>query len=222
MKRYLYLWGVFLMVVLPVLACGPSTAGVTPTPTKTPRLIRTVQPLASAIAPTVLPTDTFTPEPLPTDTPTPEPPPTDTPTPEPPPTNTPPPPPPPTNPPPPPPTDTPEPPPPPPPTEAPAPPPSSGPQIVIELPDGDRFDKGDDVRVVITVRDPDGVASFEWGIFTENNVSVKGGNHSCGNATECRREEKFEAVLSGAFQVGVKAVDSQGNRSIEVKQIYVG
>ena len=78
------------------------------------------------------------------------------------------------------------------------------------------------MRVIITVRDPDGVASFEWGIFTENNVPVKSGERNCGNATECRREEKFEAALTGAFQVGVEAVDSKGNKSIEVKQIYVG
>jgi hypothetical protein len=90
------------------------------------------------------------------------------------------------------------------------------------LPDGDRFGVGDDVRVIITVRDPDGVASFEWGIFTENNVPVEGGERGCGNATECRIEEEFEAVLAGAFQVGVEAIDSKGTKTIEVKQIYIG
>lgn len=228
MKRNLHLWGAFLLIILPALACGPSVAEVTPTPTKTPRLIRTVEPLGPAATEIIVPTNTFTPEifptdtPAPTDTPTPEPlPPTDTPTPEPPP-----------------PTDTPAPPPPPPPTDTPVPPPppadtpaapaptqppaSTGPQIVIELPDGDRFGVGDDVRVIITVRDPDGVANFEWGIFTENNVSVKGGERGCGNATECRIEEEFEAVLAGTFQVGVEAVDTKGTKTIEVKQIYIG
>ena len=93
---------------------------------------------------------------------------------------------------------------------------------VIELPDGDRVNVGDDVRVIITVRDPDGVSSFKWGIFTENNVAIKGGDSGCGNVTECRTDEEFEAVLPGAFQIGVEAVDSKGTKSIEAKQIYVG
>jgi len=232
MKRNWCLWGAFVILAIPALACGPGVTRVTPTPTKTPRLIRTVEPISSSptAAQSVLPTQTFTPDvPPPTDTPVPEPivvdtptpepqPPTDTPTPEPPPpTNTPPPPPPPTNtPPPPPPTNTPA---PPPPT---APPANRGPDVVIELPGGDQYGIGDEVRVRITVTDPDGVGAFEWGVFTQNNVSVTGGDRNCGNSTSCSIEEEFDAALPGIFQIGVEAKDGKGAGTIEVKQIYVG
>ena len=228
MRRYLYLWGVFFILAIPALACGSSAARITPTPTKTPRLIRTVESISATASPTevVLPTNTFTPEVPPTDTPLPQPVATDTPTPEPvPPTDTPTPePPPPTNTPvPPPPTDTPV----PPPTDTPAPPTATsppanqGPTVTIDLPDGDKYDQGDEVEVNITVRDSDGVDSFEWGVFTQNNVAIEGGDKDCGGS-ECSISEEFDASLPGIFQIGVEAVDSQGNNTIEVKQIYVG
>jgi hypothetical protein len=90
------------------------------------------------------------------------------------------------------------------------------------LPDGDKFGMGDEVKVIITVSDPDGVNFFKWGVFTQNNVAIKGGDRNCGNAGSCGTDEEFEAVLDGTFQIGVEAEDSQGKRSIETKQIYVG
>jgi hypothetical protein len=210
------MWGAFLLVVIPMLACGPARPQVTPTPTKTPRIIRTLEPLSTpTVAEVMVPTNTFTPEIPPTETPVPVPTATDTPTPEPaPPTDTPPPP---TNtPPPPPPTNTPA---PPPPTQPPA---NAGPQIVIELPSGDKFGMGDEIKVNIRVSDSDGVRSFKWGVFTQNGVAVKGGDRNCGNGSSCGTEEEFEAVLDGTFQIGVEAEDAQGNKSIEKKQIYVG
>ena len=228
MKRIFFLWGLVVLLVVPALACGSTVSQITPTPTKTPRLIRTLAPISTA-APTdislptntpvaeVPPTDTPTPEPAPTDTATPEPvPPTDTPVPPPPPTDTPPPPPPPTNTPAPPPTNTPA---PPQPTQTPA---NAGPQVVIELPNGDDYGLGDEIIVIITVTDSDGVDEFNWGVFTENNVAIKGGDKDCGGATECRIEEEFDAALAGAFQVGVEAKDNKGQGTIEKKQIYVG
>jgi hypothetical protein len=226
MRRLFYLWG-FLSVLVPALACGPAASlQVTPTPTKTPRLIRTVEPLSSATSAQIIgPTNTVAPQVPPTDTPAPLPtdppaqPPTDTPTPEPPPTDTPPPPP----------TNTPAPPPPPPPTNTPAPPPPTqppaptGPQVIIDLPDGDTFGLADDVRVVITVRDSDGVGSFTWGIFAQNGSPLGlGGDHNCGGVTECGTNEEFETKLTGQFFVGVDAVDSKGNKTREIKQLYVG
>jgi hypothetical protein len=94
--------------------------------------------------------------------------------------------------------------------------------VIIEFPDGDTSDVGDDVKVVVTVRDPDGVGIFEWGVFTENKTPLKGDKHDCGGQQECRTDAKFEAVLSGTFQFGVEARDTQGNKTIEVKQLYVG
>lgn len=219
MRHYVVILHALLILIgVPTLACGSVAARVTPTPTKTPRIIQLPAELPTATmelptdTPTVPPTDTPLP---PTDTPTLEPP-TDTP--PPPPTNTPPPPPPPppTEPPPPPPTE-----PPPPPTEPP-PPPSSGPTIVIDLPDGDTFRNGDRVRVRITVSDPEGVSKFSWGVFTENRTAIAGGNRDCGNATQCEIQEEFKAQLPGAFQIGVEALDAQGHKAIDTRSIYVG
>ena len=129
-------------------------------------------------------------------------------------------------PPPPPPTNTPV-PPPPAPTNTPAPPPppaNSGPAIVIEMPGGDTYRTGDDVRLIITVSDPDGVGAFSWGVFTENKVLLPGigGDQDCGNAPSCRIEESFNAALPGAFQIGVEALDGIGTKGIQVVQLYVG
>ena len=228
MQRLWYLGGLIILLAAPTLACGSNIAQVTPTPTKTPRMVRTLEPLAptdngssplptNTFTPEVPPTDTPSPEPTPTETPTPVPP-TETPTPEPTPTETPPPPPPPTN----------TPVPPPPPTNTPAPPPptpvpaNTGPQIVIELPDGEKYDRGDDVRFIVRVSDPAGVNRFEWGLFDGTGTSLKSGGKGCDNRNECSTEQEFEAVLDGTFQIGVKAYDASGTESIELKQIYVG
>ena len=217
-----------------MLACGPIAAQqVTPTPTKTPRRIQTVPPLEplETEAPVmnidlILPTPTETP--LPTDTPTPTPIPTDTPIPTEtptsvPPTNTPVPPPPP----PPPPTNTPQ-PAEPPPTVAPAvpqatpEPPSSKPNIVVELPDGNTFDKGEEFEVIFIVRDPDGVSEFSWGVFTQNQTALIGGDIDCRNAIECRHEEELEAPpLSGTFIVGADAIDATGEDNRGIGEIYI-
>ncbi len=241
MKQPALMWRLFkwALIILPVLACGPlGPRQVTPTPTKTPRRIKTVSQLATATPSVVIlqtsvpeavsPTDTPTLTPIPvTNTPTsaeleppqeapaPEPlPPTDTPPPPPPPTNTPPPPPPPTSPPAPPPA-----------TNTPVPPPpaaNAGPTIIIELPNGDTYSIGDEVKIVITVRDADGVGEVDWGVFTENKTPVLDGEKNCGNATECRIEKEFNADLPGAFQVGAEAKDSKGEKGIQIKQLYVG
>jgi hypothetical protein len=231
MKRSILLRAILICLV-PLLACGRGSAlRVTPTPTKTPRLIRTVEPISTgpvtsplapaSTSPVILPTPvpveeipTAVPEVVPTDTPLPEPTATETPVP---PTNTPPPPPPPTNtPPPPPPTNTPA---PPPPTQPPA---NTGPQVIVELPDGNTYDQGDEFNLIIIVRDPDGVQSFTWGIFTQNQTPLIGGDRDCGNATECRIEEELEAPpIPGTFLAGADAVDSKGATTRGVGEIYV-
>lgn len=207
-----------IALIVPVLACGPSLGQVTPTPTKTPIRERTVVSLPTVTltptsTPTPLPTDTPTVTPIPTDTPTPIPP-TETPTPVPP-TNTP-------VPPPPPPTDTPLPPtntpPPPPPPQ----PPSSAPEVVVELPDGDVFDAGDEVKIIFIVRDPDGVDKFTWGIFLQNLTPLVGGDKFCGGATECKIEvEENAPPLTGTYIVGADAVDVHGNAARGTSAIYV-
>ena len=251
MRKERFIWRfVFGIVVLTMLACGPiASRDITPTPTKTPKRLQnlaTLTPTTTVVIPaTAVPveelppdtsvtadtpvttdpsapvtdpaTDTPVPEAVTEDTPTSEPEPaTDTPEPAAAPTNTPVPPPPPTN--------TPV-PPPPAPTNTPAPPPppaNTGPTVIIELPNGDTYAIGEEVRLIITVRDSDGVNSFSWGVFTENQVGVAGGNQDCGNATECRIEETFTAALPGAFQIGVEAKDATGIGVIEVGQLYVG
>ncbi len=234
----LFLQLILWLLVFPALACGPlARLNVTPTPTKTPTPLKplgevptatptellvptptvvTVPPTDTPLPEAVLPTDTPPPaeaaEPI--DTPTPEPvPPTDTPVPPPPPTNTPAPPPPPTN------TPAPL-----PPTNTPAPPPpsNSAPTVIIELPNGDTYGIGDNVKLIITVRDPDGIGAFSWGVFTENKVGLVGDEINCNNATECRVEEEFTTKLAGAFQIGVEVKDTKGEGKIEIKQLYVG
>lgn len=229
MNRQMIFWSVLLVLSAPILACGSNLSRVTPTPTKTPRLIRTVEPLPTVtpvevVLPTptpvpaeIPPTDTPAPAEIPpTDTPVPDTP-ADTPTPEPPPTNTPPPPPPPTN--------TPV-PPPPPPTNTPAPPPTpanTGPQVVIELPNGDTYEVDDEVKIIIRVLDSDGVNTFTWGVFAENGSPVGlGGDHGCGGATECRLDREFTTKFPGQFFIGVDAVDTKGQTVREIKQLYVG
>ncbi len=214
MKRsWLFLQSVLIVLILPILACGPNISQVTPTPTKTPKKVQTLAPLATVTATVpviILPTDTPTPTntptptetPIPTDTPTPIP--TDTPTPIP--TDTPPPPPP---------TNTPV--PPPPPTSPPAPPPppppapDSKPNVVVELRDGDTYDAGEKIKIKFIVTDPDGVWSFTWGIFTQNLTPLIGGEKICHNAPECSLEEEVYAPpIPGTYIVGADAVDSKG------------
>ena len=213
---WLLLQSVLIILSVPVLACGALSRQVTPTPTKTPK-IKTLVPIATAALPAIddlatntpipdiLPTATPVPVP-PTDTPTPEPPPTDTPTPEPPPTNTPLPPPPTNTPLPPPPTNTPAPPPPPP------PPANAETQVFVELPEGSRYSPGDRVKIVVIVRDPDGIANFAWGIFSLNDTPFPvGGDRNCGGATECRIDEDVTAPpLPDTYKVGVDVIDSKG------------
>lgn len=217
-RSWILLHLVLIALLFPTFACGSIAGRVTPTPTKTPRPFRTVVNL-----PTVTPTPTPTDTPIPTDTPTPTPIPTDTPTPIPTdtPTNTPPPPPPP-----PPPTDTPLPPPADTPTPlppaAPPPPPSSKPDVIVELPDGNTFSSGDEVKIIFIVRDPDGVKEFTWGVFTQNQTPLIGGERNCNNATECREEvEAVAPPVSGTYLVGADAIDAHGNTARGVGEIYV-
>ena len=51
---------------------------------------------------------------------------------------------------------------------------------------------------------------------------VGGGDHGCGNTTQCEISEEFNAQLSGAFRIGVEALDRNGNKATEVRSIYVG
>lgn len=90
------------------------------------------------------------------------------------------------------------------------------------MPKGDTYGVGDEVELIITVRDPDGVGAFSWGVFTENKTGLAGGDENCNNATECRIEENFTTQLPGAFQIGVEAKDGKGQGVIEVAQLYVG
>jgi len=203
----------------PLLACRVlSSQQVTPTPTKTPRPVK-LMPATTAPTPTtmILPTPALTAAAPPTDTPIAEPPtptpeptlPTvaDTPTPEPTPTEPPPPPPPPTN--------TPA---PPPPTQ---PPPSSGPEVIVQLPNGSEYSPGEKVKIIFTVRDPDGVAKFTWGIFLQNGTSLKGGDKNCNGAVECSEEREERAPVTGTYIVGADAVDTKGNAKRGVGEIYV-
>jgi hypothetical protein len=224
--------------LISMLACGSTISGgmVTPTPTKTSTPVEAELPTETPtpiqiILPTVtpIPTDTSTPTPTPTDTSTSTPiPPTDTSTPELPtdtptsiplpPTNTP--------------QSA-------PPTNTPVPaepvetevpevptpvpvPVQRGPEVTIELPDGDTHPVGARIKIVITVRDPEGVSAFSWGVFAQNRTPLAGGDKNCSGATECSITEEVDAILSGQFEVGVEAKNKSGAGTIETKQLYIG
>ena len=98
----------------------------------------------------------------------------------------------------------------------------SKPVVVIDLPRGDIYKLEGEVRVNITVSDPDGVSSYSWGVFAQNGSPLGlGGNVGCGNSGQCNSSEEFEAKLTGQFFIGVDALDAKGNTVREVKQIYV-
>ena len=95
--------------------------------------------------------------------------------------------------------------------------------VIIDLPKGDTYREGDKVEFTITVIDPDGVKSFAWGVFAQNNSPVGiGGDKGCGGGTECKHGGNFEAKLPGQFFIGVDALDNNGNTRREIKQIYIG
>jgi hypothetical protein len=95
--------------------------------------------------------------------------------------------------------------------------------VIITLPDGNEYDIGDEVKVIFTVRDPDGVRSFTYGFFTQNQSPLGGGGtQECGGNTECSREIEEEVPpLEGTFIVGADAVDSKGETNRGIGEIYV-
>jgi hypothetical protein len=89
------------------------------------------------------------------------------------------------------------------------------------LPDGNTFDRNEEFKVKFIVRDPDGVWSFTWGIFTQNQTSLMGGEKICHNAPECQHEVEVESPLQGTFIVGADAVDSKGQTGRGIGEIYI-
>jgi hypothetical protein len=94
--------------------------------------------------------------------------------------------------------------------------------VIVELPDGQEFSTDDQVKIVFIVRDPGGVREFTWGIFTQNQTSLKGGKQSCNGSTECRLEVEEDAPpFEGTFIVGADAIGSSGNTVRGIGEIYV-
>lgn len=61
-----------------------------------------------------------------------------------------------------------------------------------------------------------------WGVFTQNQTALVGGDVNCGNAIECRHEEELNAPpIRGTFIVGADAVDSAGNNNRGIGEIYI-
>ena len=76
--------------------------------------------------------------------------------------------------------------------------------------------------MIFVVIDPDGVSEISWGVFTQNQTPLVGGDVNCRNATECRHKEKLEAPpFSGTFIVGADAVDSKGENNRGIGEIYI-
>ena len=87
--------------------------------------------------------------------------------------------------------------------------------------DGNNYHTGDKVKIKIVVRDPDGVTSFTWGIFTQNQVGLKGGDKKCNGATECSTHIEESIPIPGTFIIGADAVDTKGNTNRGLGEIYV-
>jgi hypothetical protein len=93
--------------------------------------------------------------------------------------------------------------------------------VSVEFPDGNEIDPGDKIKIVYVARDPSGVKRFEWGIFTQNLTSLKGGTKNCDNATECRHEVKEEVPIEGIFIAGADAVSTSGQTTRGIGEFYV-
>ncbi len=94
--------------------------------------------------------------------------------------------------------------------------------MIVDLPNGNIFDPGDEVKIVFIVTDPDGVTSFTWGIFTQNQTPLIGGDKACNGLIECKLEVNEEAPpVSGTYLVGADAVDTTGATTRGVGEIYV-
>jgi hypothetical protein len=94
--------------------------------------------------------------------------------------------------------------------------------VTVELPDGNEFDKNEDVKIIFIARNPAGVKEFTWGIFTQNLTSLKGGDHECGGTTECRLEvEESAPPIEGTYIVGADAIGADGKTVRGIGEIYV-
>jgi hypothetical protein len=95
--------------------------------------------------------------------------------------------------------------------------------VIIGLPGGNEYEIGDEIKVIFTVRDPDGVKSFTYGFFTQNQSPLGGGGtEECGGNTECIREIEVDVPpLEGTFIVGADAVDGKGETNRGIGEIYI-
>jgi hypothetical protein len=93
--------------------------------------------------------------------------------------------------------------------------------VVVELPSGNDFSIGDQVRIIFIARDPGGVKEFTWGIFLQNQTPLKNGTKKCDGATECREEVKAEAPIAGTYILGADAVNMQGQTKRGIGELYV-
>ncbi len=96
------------------------------------------------------------------------------------------------------------------------------PKIVITLPDGETYERGDSLKVVISIQDADGVGNVFWWITHAgaNSVLIRG-NHWCSNTVECLITKEFTDLPSGAFNIFVTAFDNLENSALEDVQILV-
>jgi hypothetical protein len=94
--------------------------------------------------------------------------------------------------------------------------------VSVEFPDGNTFDTDERVHIVFVVRDPGGVKDFTWGIFTQNQTSLKGGRNECGGVTECRLEVREDAPpFKGTFIVGADALSVSGKTTRGIGELYI-
>ncbi len=96
------------------------------------------------------------------------------------------------------------------------------PEVAIILPDGNTYNRGDTIKVILSFKDPDGVGNVFWwitGNSSENILLRK--NHWCGNNPECTLTEEFTDLSPGIFNIFVAAFDTLENSTVKDTQVIV-
>ncbi len=94
--------------------------------------------------------------------------------------------------------------------------------MIVEFLNGTNFGPGDEIRIRFIVRDADGVGEVSWGVFTQNRTPLIGGEHNCNGTVDCSFEINEDAPpITGTFLVGADALDTKGNTTRGVGEVYV-
>lgn len=96
------------------------------------------------------------------------------------------------------------------------------PRIFIILPQGDFYNQGDKIQVVLAIQDSDGVGNVLWWVTDAATADVVlRDSRWCNHQVECVVTEEVSDLSRGVFNIFVAAFDKQQNSVIEEAQISV-